>query len=68
MLVNEEVLEQCRETFELYKIKTISDLDMFMTRDDVNEREKLETLYITYAYYNDIMDYIEQRISDLNNI
>lgn len=53
------------EALTLFKIKTLSDLELFLMKPDISNREKLETLYLTYAFYNDVMNYIEGRVSDL---
>jgi hypothetical protein len=65
MTVNLERLEAYRSGLELYKIKTFSDLELFLMSTNVSNREKLETLYVTYAFYNEIMNYIEERINSI---
>ena len=64
--VDQGRLDSYAEAFEISNIKTFTDMEAFLMRNDISNREKLETLYIIYKAYNDIMDYVERRISDLS--
>ena len=58
-------LETYREAMALYKVKTLSDAESFLIRNDISAREKLETLYIIYESYADLLDYIDERVEKL---
>lgn len=60
-------LDTYTDALHVSKLKTLTDIESFLLKNDVSQREKLETLYITYAFYNDLMNYIEGRCSDLNS-
>lgn len=58
-------VELYREALALYKIKTLADAETFLMRGDISPREKVETLYIIYECYDEMLTYIDERIEKI---
>ena len=59
-------LETLNEVFAHHVLKQNADLELFLMRCDVSDREKIESLYIIYDAYNRLIDYVEYRIDKIN--
>lgn len=59
-------LDNMTEAFGLYKIKTCADIELFINDPEISTREKVESLYIMTYAYNHILDYIDKRITDID--
>jgi len=59
-------LENLNEAFGLYKLKTCVDIEEFINNPTISTREKIESLYIMSYAYDYILEYIDKRISDID--
>ena len=64
--VDQTRLDNYQEALKVYKLKTLTDLEQFLMKPDISDREKVETLYLTYQFYIDLIDYIESRVTNLS--
>lgn len=60
-------LNNYREAVHISKLKACADLESFLMNPHISDREKLETLYITYEMYNEILTYLESRIESFTS-
>lgn len=59
-------LTNYKEAIHICRLKTCADLETFLMNPHISDREKVETLYITYEMYDELLTYIQDRIESIN--